>query len=54
MVKKRKKGFYSISAVAEMFSVHQQTIRLMKKKDLLIQNDQKVTLAFSPKRMLIN
>ena len=32
---KRKKGFYSISAVAEMFSVHQQTIRLYEKEGLL-------------------
>ncbi|MCL4380455.1 MerR family transcriptional regulator [Candidatus Dependentiae bacterium] len=32
---KRKKGFFSISAVAEMFSVHQQTIRLYEKEGLL-------------------
>lgn len=32
---KRKKGFYSISAVAEMFSVHQQTIRLYEKEGLI-------------------
>ncbi len=33
MVKlKRKQGFYSISAVAKMFSVHQQTIRLYEKQ----------------------
>lgn len=32
---KRKKGFYSISAVAEMFSVHQQTIRLYEKQGLI-------------------
>lgn len=35
MVKMRKKGFYSISAVAEMFSVHQQTIRLYEKEGLI-------------------
>src|SRR3990172_11218611 len=35
MMVKRKKGFYSISAVAEMFSVHQQTIRLYEKEGLL-------------------
>jgi len=32
---KRKKGFFSISAVAEMFSVHQQTVRLYEKEGLL-------------------
>ena len=32
---KRKKGFYSISAVARMFSVHQQTIRLYEKEGLI-------------------
>lgn len=31
----RKKGFYSISAVAKMFSVHQQTIRLYEKQGLI-------------------
>jgi MerR family transcriptional regulator/heat shock protein HspR len=31
----RKKGFFSISAVAKMFSVHQQTIRLYEKEGLL-------------------
>jgi MerR family transcriptional regulator, heat shock protein HspR len=32
---KRKQGFFSISAVAKMFSVHQQTIRLYEKEGLL-------------------
>ena len=32
---KRKKGHYSISAIAEMFSVHQQTIRLYEKEGLI-------------------
>jgi len=32
---KRKKAFFSISAVAKMFSVHQQTIRLYEKEGLL-------------------
>ncbi len=32
---KRKQGFFSISAVAKMFSVHQQTIRLYEKQGLL-------------------
>jgi MerR family transcriptional regulator/heat shock protein HspR len=32
---KRKKGFFSISAVADMFSVHQQTIRLYEKEGLI-------------------
>lgn len=32
---KRKKGFYSISAVAEMLSIHQQTIRLYERKGLI-------------------
>ena len=32
---KRKKGHYSISAVARMFSVHQQTIRLYEKEGLI-------------------
>ncbi|HRN77892.1 MAG TPA: MerR family transcriptional regulator [Candidatus Dependentiae bacterium] len=31
----RKKGFFSISAVAKMFSVHQQTIRLYEKQGLI-------------------
>lgn len=36
MVKlKRKRGFFSISAVAKMFSVHQQTIRLYEKQGLI-------------------
>ncbi|MBN1549505.1 MerR family transcriptional regulator [Candidatus Babeliales bacterium] len=32
---RRKKGFFSISAVAEMFSIHQQTIRLYEKEGLI-------------------
>jgi MerR family transcriptional regulator/heat shock protein HspR len=32
---RRKKGYYSISAVAKMFSVHQQTIRLYEKQGLI-------------------
>ena len=32
---RRKKGFYSISAVAKMFSVHQQTIRMYEKEGLI-------------------
>lgn len=35
MIIKRKKGYFSISAVAKMFSVHQQTIRLYEKEGLL-------------------
>ena len=36
MVKmRRKKGFFSISAVAKMFSIHQQTIRLYEKEGLI-------------------
>ena len=33
---KRKKGYFSISAVSKMFSVHQQTIRLYEKEGLII------------------
>lgn len=32
---KRRKGYFSISAVAKMFSVHQQTIRLYEKEGLI-------------------
>jgi len=32
---KRKKGYFSISAVSTMFSVHQQTIRLYEKEGLI-------------------
>lgn len=32
---KKKKGYFSISAVAKMFSVHQQTIRLYEKEGLI-------------------
>lgn len=32
---KRKKGYFSISAVSEMFSIHQQTIRLYEKEGLI-------------------
>jgi MerR family transcriptional regulator, heat shock protein HspR len=32
----RKKGFFSISAVAKIFSVHQQTIRLYEKQGLIV------------------
>lgn len=32
---KRKKGYFSISAVAKMFSVHQQTIRLYEKEGFI-------------------
>lgn len=32
---KKQKAYYSISAVAKMFSVHQQTIRLYEKEGLL-------------------
>ena len=31
----RKKAFFSISAVAKMFSVHQQTVRIYEKEGLL-------------------
>ncbi len=34
-VMKKRKGYYSISAVAKMFSVHQQTIRLYEKEGLI-------------------
>jgi MerR family transcriptional regulator/heat shock protein HspR len=32
---KRKKGFFSISAVAQMFSIHPQTIRLYEQQGLI-------------------
>jgi MerR family transcriptional regulator/heat shock protein HspR len=32
---KRKKGYFSISAVAQMFSVHQQTIRLYEREGFI-------------------
>ncbi|MFH1462003.1 MAG: MerR family transcriptional regulator [bacterium] len=32
---KRRKGFYSISVVAKMFAVHQQTIRMYEKEGLI-------------------
>lgn len=32
---KRRKGYYSISVVAKMFSVHQQTIRMYEKEGLI-------------------
>lgn len=32
---KRKKAYFSISAVAKMFSVHQQTVRLYEKQGLI-------------------
>lgn len=32
----RKKGYFSISAVAKMFSIHQQTIRLYEKEGLIV------------------
>ncbi|MFA6526886.1 MAG: helix-turn-helix transcriptional regulator [Candidatus Babeliales bacterium] len=32
---KRKKGFYSISVVAKMFDVHQQTVRMYEKEGLI-------------------
>lgn len=32
---RRKKGYFSISAVAKMFSIHQQTIRLYEKEGLI-------------------
>ena len=32
---KRKKAFYSISAVSKMFSIHQQTVRLYEKEGLI-------------------
>ncbi|MDR3550209.1 MAG: MerR family transcriptional regulator [Candidatus Babeliales bacterium] len=36
MVKvQRKKGYFSISAVAKMFTIHQQTIRLYEKEGLI-------------------
>lgn len=35
MKRKRKQGYFSISAVAKMFSVHQQTIRLYEKQGLI-------------------
>lgn len=35
MIVRRKQGYFSISAVAKMFSVHQQTIRLYEKQGLI-------------------
>ncbi len=32
---RKKKGYYSISVVAKMFSVHQQTIRMYEKQGLI-------------------
>jgi MerR family transcriptional regulator/heat shock protein HspR len=32
---RKKKGYFSISAVAKMFSVHQQTVRLYEKEGLI-------------------
>ncbi len=32
---KKRKGYFSISAVAQMFAVHQQTIRLYEKEGLI-------------------
>lgn len=32
---KRKKGYFSISAVAQMFDVHQQTVRLYEREGLI-------------------
>lgn len=32
---RRRKGFYSISVVSKMFSVHQQTIRMYEKEGLI-------------------
>ncbi len=32
---RRKQGYFSISAVAKMFSVHQQTVRLYEKQGLI-------------------
>lgn len=32
---KKKKGFFSISAVAEMFSIHQQTIRMYERQGFI-------------------
>jgi len=32
---KRKRGFFSISAVSKMFSIHQQTIRLYEREGLI-------------------
>jgi MerR family transcriptional regulator, heat shock protein HspR len=32
---KRRKGFYSISVVSKMFSVHQQTVRMYEKEGLI-------------------
>ena len=32
---KKRKGYFSISAVAQMFSIHQQTIRLYEKEGLI-------------------
>lgn len=33
---RRKKGFYSISAVAQMFSIHPQTIRFYEQQGLIL------------------
>lgn len=35
VMKKRKKAYFSISAVAKMFAIHQQTIRLYEKEGLI-------------------
>src|SRR5271163_149563 len=35
MSMKRRKGYYSISVVAKMFAVHQQTIRMYEKEGLI-------------------
>ena len=35
MAKRKNKGYFSISAVADIFSVHQQTIRMYEKEGLI-------------------
>lgn len=35
MTRKKGKGYFSISAVAKMFSVHQQTVRMYEKEGLI-------------------
>lgn len=35
MTKRKNKGYFSISAVADIFSVHQQTIRMYEKEGLI-------------------
>ena len=48
--KRKSKGAYMISAVAEMYEIHPQTLRLYEREGLLKPSRTEATRAYTPTR----